>query len=408
MKISTFAFIGSLLAIRLEKVYSDNNEVNRQHRKDEEVVSVDEIVGESSIGSVRAGRRNDRDKGNKRQQRNNKRTDVENEKPEKKDLNGNKRGSNETDKSDGKRGGRGGGGGRRGGRNADDNEESPETNDEKRGGRGGRGGGDDGGNDRKNNKRGNRVGQGSTSGHHKKYDNKKKQRIKEGRKFRKRLDLEGEQVTHTAEALVSPYELVGGVPPPAEIVPPLAEEEVGYVSEEESHTMDKKLMGKSEKEPPVEAEVEEEMMKKGDNLMAKSFKESVHKGPHEKVPTGTASEGAKHEMKKDDNIMAKSVKESVHKGPQEQIPIPTETTYESSNNIEASANKFASGTTSKRKQRHEKPSREWRRRNHPRQPPPPPGGNNGGRFAVPSAAKQRTPGKQRHGGLSSKNDKMAP
>ena len=86
MKISTFAFIGSLLAIRLEKVYSDNNEVNRQHRKDEEVVSVDEIVGESSIGSVRAGRRNDRDKGNKRQQRNNKRTDVENEKPEKKDL----------------------------------------------------------------------------------------------------------------------------------------------------------------------------------------------------------------------------------------------------------------------------------------------------------------------------------
>ncbi len=387
MKISTFVFIGSLLAISLEKVHSDNNEVDRQHRKDEEVVSVDELVGESSIGSVRAGRRSSNKNREKKKQQRSKRTDGETDKSDEEESNRrsrNKRGGDHN-KSDGKRGSHKNsehnehdkkrGGGRRGGRNADNNEESQENNDEKKGGgRGGGGGARARNHDKKNNKRGNRNDGQDTSGNHKKHGNQKKKREKEGRKFRKRLDLKNEQVIHSAGVtLVPPSVLVGGVPLPAETVSPPAKEEVGHGMKGESHKMDKKMMGKSEKESPDEAEGKHEMMKK----------------------------------KKENNVMGgKSEKESVHKGPHEQVP--TEITYESTNTVETSANKFASAGTSKRKQRYEKPDRDYRRRNHPRQPPPPSGGSNGGRFAVPPAAKQKTPGRQHHSGLGGKSDKMAP
>lgn len=392
---STLVFIGSLLATSLEKVHSDNNEVSQQHRRrDEEVANINDIIGETSNGSIRAsrrsggdtdedvepsdeeigmraGRRNDRNKEGdkadvsdentkkkKKKQESSNRTDGGADKSSAEEesdnrRSGNKRGSDETDKSDGKRGGdktsehdgndrkRG----ERGGRNADNNEASQENNDGKRGGRGGGGGGGRAGeedkeekandqqNERKKNKRGNRDDE-SASGNEKKHGNKKKKLLKEGRKFRKRLDQENHQVTHSAGVvLVAPAELVAGVP------------------------------------SSTEAEVEHEMMSEG-HVKAKSEKESVHQD----APSGITLESAH--------------------------------TVETLHTVTGDA-------TSKRKKRYEKPDR---RRNHPRPPehPTPPqypargsDATSSGRFVVPTAAKQkqRSPGRQRQGG---KTGKMTP
>ena len=376
MKVSTLVFIGSLLATSLEQVHSDNNEVSQQRRKVEEVTNINDIIGETPSGSIRASRRNESDteedeqsgeelsirasrrndrkkegekvdvsdegSAKKKKKKQGRDTDEGTNEEESNRRSGNKRGSDETgektsehDGNDKKRGGRGG-------RNADKNDRfQAENNDEKRGGRGGSGGGGRAGevdtdqeNKRKKNKRGNRV-DGSTSGNQKKHNNEKKKKIKEGRKFRKRLDQENHQVTHSAGVpLVAPSEVVAEVP------------------------------------LPIEAEVDHEIMI--ESLMkAKSEKESVHQDP----PTGMTPESA--------------------------------STVDTLNTVTGDA-------ISKKKQRYEKKDR---RRNHPRPQEysgSPPlhavrGSDAASRFVVPATAKmkQKTARKQRLSG-GGKSEKMAP
>ena len=378
MKVSTLVFIGSLLATSLEQVHSDNNEVSKQHRKDEEV-SINDIIGETPSGSIRASRRNDSDteedveqsgeelsirasrrndrkkegekadvsdedtKQKKKKRKQERGTDEGTDEEESNRRSGNKRGSDETGEKTSEQDGNNKKRGGRGGRNADKNDRfKEENNDEKRGGRDGGGGGGgrageedtDQENKRKKNKRGNRV-DGSTSGNQKKHSNEKKKKIKEGRKFRKRLDQENQQVTHSAGVpLVAPSEVVAEVP------------------------------------LPIEAEVDHEIMI-----------ESLMK--------------------------AKSEKESVHQDAQMGMTPESAHTNDTLNTVTGDA-------ISKKKQRYEKKDR---RRNHPRPqeyPGSPPlhavrGSDAASRFVVPAAAKmkQKTARKQRLSG-GGKSDKMAP
>lgn len=455
MKVSTLVFIGSLLATSLEKVHSDNNEVSQQHRKDEEVTNINDIIGETPSGSIRASRRNESDteedveqpgeelsiRASRRNDRKKEgeKVDISNEGSTKKKKkqqgrdtdegteeesnrrSGNKRGSDETgdktsehDGNDRKRGGRGG-------RNADKNDRFQKNDEEKKGGRGG---GDGGGradeedtdqeNKRKKNKRGNRV-DGSTSGNQKKHSNEKKKKIKEGRKFRKRLDQENQQVTHSAGVpLVAPSEVVAEVPLPIEAEVDheiMIESLMKAKSEKESGHQDAQMGMTPESAHTVDTlnTVTGDVLSKKKQRYEKKDRRRNHPRPQQPPSefVGGPPPRVGHENVNEGQMNAKSEKESVH---QDAL---TGMTPESAHTV-GTLSTVTGDAISKKKQRYEKKDR---RRNHPRPqeyPGSPPlhtarGSDAASRFVVPATAKmkQKTARKQRLSG-GGKSEKMAP